>query len=378
MRTARRMGLASLAVRGALRNRLRSGLTIFGVVVAIAGLIVLVGLTRGLANAWQGSLVERGGDLVVFDRDAVDVLSGAVPNAVAEGAARIPGVRAVSAELVKLVTADDSSHVVLTGLSADSYTWAEMQIEAGRRPATGETGAVVLGSALAEHLRKRPGDTITLAFKPFRVVGIARFAEMLNARTAYAPLAEMQKLLDRANTVTFVHIKLADPGDAAAAVRVRGALRALDSSVAVEVVTAMVANNRVIGIFRAVSWSSAAIAIAMGMLVILNTMLMAVTERTAEIGVLHAVGWPRRRIVGLFVVEGAVLSAVAAPLGLAAGYVAAEAVTALPQVAGFLEPRIDARMLVEAALAAVLLGVLGSFYPALRASRIDPAIAMWR
>ncbi len=377
MRAARRMGLVPLAVRGALRNRVRSGLTVFGVIIAIAGLIVLVGLTRGLANAWQGSLVERGGDLVVFDRDAVDVLSGAVSNAVAEGAARIPGVRGVSAELVKLVTADDSAHVVLTGLSADSYTWAEMRIEAGRRPNAGEAGAVVLGSALAEQLRKRPGDTITLAFRPFRVVGIARFSEMLNARTAYVPLAEMQKLLDRANTVTFVHIKLADPGDAAAA-RVRGALRALDSGIAVEAGAAMVANNRVIGIFRAVSWSSTAIAIAMGVLVILNTMLMAVIERTAEIGILHAVGWSRERIVALFVVEGAVLAAVAAPVGLAAGYLAAQAITALPGVAGFLEPRIDARMLVEVAAAAILLGVLGSFYPALRAARLDPAAAMWR
>jgi putative ABC transport system permease protein len=148
--------------------------------------------------------------------------------------------------------------------------------------------------------------------------------------------------------------------------------------VAVEPGLTMVANDRVIGIFRAVSWSSAAIAIAIGVLVILNTMLMAVTERTAEIGILHAVGWPRKRIVALFVVEGALLSAIAAPVGLLAGYLAAQTVTALPQVAGFLEPRIDARMLVEAALAAVLLGVLGSFYPALRASRIDPAVAMWR
>ena len=132
----------------------------------------------------------------------------------------------------------------------------------------------------------------------------------------------------------------------------------------------------VMRIFRAVSWITSAIALVMALAVILNTLLLSITERTHEIGILSALGWPSERILLMIVLEGLILAAVGSAAGTLLGIAGLKWLSNLPQVRGFLVPVVTWRLLLEVAGAALLLGVLGSIYPALRALSLKPVDAL--
>ena len=118
------------------------------------------------------------------------------------------------------------------------------------------------------------------------------------------------------------------------------------------------------------------LAIAVGGLGVLNTMLMAVMERTRELGILRALGWPARAVLGLILREAVLIGL----LGGVAGSLVAFALTALmraaPMVGEAFDPRWEWDVFVRAFAVAMLLGVAGGLYPAYRATRLQPVEAL--
>jgi putative ABC transport system permease protein len=114
----------------------------------------------------------------------------------------------------------------------------------------------------------------------------------------------------------------------------------------------------------------------MGAVIVANTLAMAVTERTQEIGLLSAVGWSRTRILRMVLLEGLILGVVGGLLGCAAGAAGAYWVASLPVIGGFLEPQLTPLLIVQVFLGIVLLSSVGGLFPAWRASRIQPAEAL--
>jgi putative ABC transport system permease protein len=112
------------------------------------------------------------------------------------------------------------------------------------------------------------------------------------------------------------------------------------------------------------------VALLMGAFFILNTLLMAVGERTREVGVLVAVGWSDARILALVLIEGLLLALAGGLAGAALGLAGLEWLSRLPHLRGFVDPEISPRLLGEVLGAALLLGLAGGFYPAWRALRL--------
>jgi putative ABC transport system permease protein len=116
----------------------------------------------------------------------------------------------------------------------------------------------------------------------------------------------------------------------------------------------------------------------MGVLMVLNTLLMAVLERTREIGILAAIGWSTERITGAIVIEGFILSAMGSVAGVAVGVAGSRLLSAIPAIGRFVTVSPTVPLVATTALAAMALGVLGSFYPAWLATRQSPAAALGR
>jgi putative ABC transport system permease protein len=129
-------------------------------------------------------------------------------------------------------------------------------------------------------------------------------------------------------------------------------------------------------VLRAVAWVTSVIALVMALVVILNTLLLSITERTHEIGILSALGWPSERILLMIVLEGLILAAVGSAAGTLLGIEGLKWLSNLPQVRGFLVPVVTWRLLLEVAGATLFLGVLGSIYPAARALSLKPVDAL--
>jgi putative ABC transport system permease protein len=130
--------------------------------------------------------------------------------------------------------------------------------------------------------------------------------------------------------------------------------------------------DQVLGMIAAIVVPVTLISLVVGGIVIMNIMLVSVTERTREIGVRKAIGAPRGAIVWQFLVESATLSVIGGTIGMALGFLIAALVSAfsvLPYV-------VNAAIVVIALLVTIAIGLVFGTYPAVRAARLDPVEAL--
>jgi ABC-type antimicrobial peptide transport system permease subunit len=116
--------------------------------------------------------------------------------------------------------------------------------------------------------------------------------------------------------------------------------------------------------------------LVVGGIVMTNTMLMSVFERTQEIGVLRAVGWHRGRVIRMVVAEALAVSLLSSAVGLLIGVTLNAALTLEPTMGRMLVPAYTPQLFLQAALLAIALGALGGLYPAWRAARLRPLDAL--
>jgi putative ABC transport system permease protein len=118
------------------------------------------------------------------------------------------------------------------------------------------------------------------------------------------------------------------------------------------------------------------LAVLIGGVGMLNTLLMSVLERTREIGVLRALGWRRRQVVDMILKEATALGIVGGVFGTLLGMVLAWSLTRIPIIGGMLDPQYDLQLILLAMSVAIITGLLGGLYPAWRATRMQPVEAL--
>src|SRR5262249_40771360 len=128
----------------------------------------------------------------------------------------------------------------------------------------------------------------------------------------------------------------------------------------------------------AVAWITSAIALIIGAIGMLNTMIMSVFERTKEIGTLRAIGWRRSRIIQMIVGESIILSLCGAIVGSAAGVALVKLLTKLPVASGIVSGEISSGVFIQGFLVAMLVGAAGSIYPAIWGANLLPTEALRR
>lgn len=386
MATSASLTWAGLVARNLLRRPGRAAFTIIGVALAVASYLALTGLTRGMIAGAQASQEARGIDLVVADRGAADIYAGSLPQDLADIIRRQPGVADVAAELDASLAVGgrvvggkqgDGGHAIVSGWPADQFPYRELRLKRGRAPRAGEP-AVVLGQRLAEEAGVDVGGAIELGFRRFEVVGVSDQNSGFLGRTAIMPIETLQALLSRKDQVTLFQVRLTDAGDGAARERARKAIAALRPNLGVSTTAEAMRSSRLMQMIDSTSLAISIVALAIGCLSVVNTMAMGVEERTREIGILSAIGWSRRRILGLILSEGFILAGVGGLLGVGLGSIGHAALVDSITPGAELSSEVMASQTVRAVAAAFVLGALGALAPAWRASRLAPAAALRR
>jgi putative ABC transport system permease protein len=118
------------------------------------------------------------------------------------------------------------------------------------------------------------------------------------------------------------------------------------------------------------------VALVIGAVGILNTMIMSVYERTKEIGILRAIGWRRRQVVRMILVESLLLSIAGGVLGTLIAVVLTRIVSAMPAVGGMLEAYLPPWVILLGLGIALVVGLLGAAYPAYRGAQLLPTEAL--
>jgi putative ABC transport system permease protein len=199
---------------------------------------------------------------------------------------------------------------------------------------------------------------------------------------AIVPIDEGRRLTGMQVTGFSVRVRKSSPDSDAEVAAVRQHIEALrdpqDPSVRLAAqspaeYTASISHLKVV---RATSWIVSVIASLVGVIGVLNTMAMSVLERTQEIGILRAVGWPGRRVIRMILGEAVLMALAAAAVGSVTARLATELLTRFPQVNGFIEAEIAPFVFVQGFGLTLLIGLLGGLYPAIRASRLLPSEAI--
>ena len=318
---------------------LRSLLTALGIAVAVGSFIALVGTSRGFERACLQSLTGRKTHLVGVRTGAIDFLSASIDESLADRLREVEGVADVAGELLDVALLDPGYTVQASGWRRTEYLWQSLRLSAGTLPGPAQPDGVVLGHRVAETLAKKPGDHLAVRGQNLVVTGISERADLMSRTMLVMALPTMQKLMHRPGQVTFFCLRLRHPEDPSAVAAVKERLAARFGGLTFAETAEMIHNDHFIRLFRATTWSISRIAVLMGLVVILNTLLMSVTERTYDIGVLSAIGWQAGRILSMILIEGVLLAVVGSLVGSALGILGLRLMARLHTYLGLLVDR---------------------------------------
>jgi putative ABC transport system permease protein len=266
--------------------------------------------------------------------------------------------------------------VIANGWEPDCPVFDRIRVLQGRRLMPGDRRSVMLGRVLAANLGKQPGDTIEVYAQPFEVVGIFESVSLYENGAVFLLLDELQQQMDRPGQVTGFIVQANPPGDGPTIARLREQIEALDPEIAATPCAEFVHSLNQMRVVRTMSWITSAIASLIGAIGVLNTMAMSVYERRSEIGALRAMGWSKLRVIRMILSESLLLAFAGTIAGCLCGMVIVQCLAYLPATAVLVPGDVSWRAIVEGAVLAGLMAVLGALYPAYRSASLSPVEAL--
>ena len=352
-------------------RKIRSLLTILGVGIGVAAIVSLGAMAEGLAQGYAAVVGGSGADLLVTQADAYDISLSVVDETVGERIGQLSGVREVSGAIFNIVQMEGIPYFIVGGYDPEERAIKHYQIVDGQ-PLKREK-QIVLGRQAAENLEKAIGDSIPLYESLFRVVGIYETGQLFEDSGAVITLSDAQAIFKKPRQVSYYEVQLRDVNEADA---VKDRIERLFDDVSVTKAGDMGDQQQTVQSVRAMAWGISLIAILVGGLGMMNTMIMAVYEQTREIGVLRAVGWGRRRVLWLILQQSLVLSATGGLVGIGLGVALVQLINSTPAISSYAPGVIDPKLFVQGMSVALVLGIVGGFYPAWRAAGLSPIEAL--
>jgi ABC-type antimicrobial peptide transport system permease subunit len=369
---ARRLPIGGMAFQSLWQRTTRTLLTVSAIGLTVGTIMALEAVLRGAAAVITDLGFSSQAQIMVRQADIADTSLSAIDERVGDAIAALPEVEAVSGMVMSaMMLPDQGSFLILFGYSPRELAIQRFEVAEGR-PINGNH-QIMLGRIMSDALGKDVGETIEVGGNRFRVTGIYESGVSYEEIGGVVTLRDAQNFAGRPRKVTMYQVKVHDPPEAAAVVEeINNRFPEAHASLTGEFAEQMPDFETADVMINTISF----MAIAVGGLVVLNTMLMAVLERTREVGVLRALGWRRRQVLGLILREGVLIGL----LGGIAGIVFAFTLTALigmaPLIGGVMEVIWGADIFVRAIGIALLLGLLGGLYPAYRATRMQPVEAL--
>jgi len=396
--------LVRLGARSLKLHKLRSSLSILGVVFGVAAVVAMSSVGEGARRETLAQISSLGIDTVTVRPRPMEPGSKTptvLPAAVAASVGRVvPGVRAVAPLRVAELPAEAGGRtaaVIAIGTTPAYRDATRLEIASGRFIADLDVAdrkrVAVLGASVARALFPLGdplGETLRLGGDWFRVVGVlegrasprgrgsAIRGRDLN-RSVLVPLPALDRGADgRADGVDEVVFRVSSPEAVVGAAAVAEAVvRRASGEEALEVIVPreiLRQRERTQRVFNVVTGAVAAISLLVGGIGIMNIMLASVAERTREVGVRRALGARRRDVAAQFLVESSLLTAAGGVLGSVLGLVGAALIQAF---AGW-PTAVHPLMLAAALLVALAVGIGFGLYPAWHAAGLDPVEALRR
>lgn len=405
----------SEAYRSLTRNKLRSGLTMLGIVVGIAAIMMVLSAGEGIKSYIVGQVTQFGTDYIQTEVKVPNTAHTSSENATGqaqgvtittltlddmEAIRKLPNIRNTYAAMLgqKVVTYREiNSTVFLFGTSASFIDIDPGEIAEGRFYTDDEDKSlarvIVLGADAKEKLfgdGESVGKYVKMNRQNYRVIGVmerrgaSAFFNM--DEMVFVPVQTLQRLIQGIRHVSFIYSQVQDPSlSAVTADDIRVLLRERhditdpdDDDFAVATSQeALDILGTVVGGIRILLLAIGAISLIVGGVGILNIMFVAVTERTFEIGIRKAVGASQGDILIQFLCESVFMTFVGGAIGVAAGIALSSVAALVATSAGFdWQYTVSPLYIVIACGVSVAVGMAAGLYPARKAARLDPIVAL--
>jgi len=407
----------TIALRSLFANKLRSSLTMLGIIIGVGAVIILVSVGRG-AQAAVTSTFEQMGTNVLYIMPRSPEVEGfvglspvfATPTLTMDDAEALERVRSVMAiapvneNFIEVTAGGESKVAIIHGATPEyqgvyNYSLASGQFIADRNVASRDR-VVVLGDEVAEDLFGSDdpiGQSVKMKGHRFTVIGILepKGGAMMGVsldNIVVTPITTFQSRLFPQQTasgedaVQSISIKVASAevmdevsDEIESILRKRHRLAEGDKNdfaiISQEQMLSMV--QQVIGVFTIFLGAIASISLLVGSIGIMNIMLVSVTERTREIGIRKAVGAKRRDILVQFLLEAAMLSLAGGSIGILGGWVISKLISLINIGGGqIIQTVVSPDIVILAISVSVFIGLVSGVYPALRAARLNPIDAL--
>lgn len=406
-------GLASI-----WSHKLRSALTLFGIVVGVASVITMFSLVGGVKTRIMDDFEQLGYDNVFFvgsrspdnpdGRASLRVSTGLTLDDVAVLREDVPDIRWVTPAVDSYLTGRagrESRRFHVLGATPDGFPLLKLELGDGRAltwtDMENHARVAVLGQIIKEDLfgdANAVGRDMLIGGQRFRIVGVLRMKEFSrmfgnsgqeeNHDRVYVPVTTSMHYFTESRRVDFLAIRIRDGSDIAAAydkihstlVRQHRQVEDFEiQNVAERIAEAIQGVEKITRTWNAILSSIATVALLVGGIGLLSVLIISVNERLREIGIRKAVGAEDRAIFRQFIVESVTISLVGGIVGAAVGAALCALITVAAARMGqdFAIP-VSLKGVALGLSFAVTVGFLFGLYPALKASRLDPIEAMSR
>ena len=382
------MRLIDIVLKGLRRRKGRMLLLVLGLAVGVATVVALMALTRTMRQAVAGRLDEYGANILIVPRSSDLSLSyGGITVASAsydvgemtlhdlKRIGTIKNARNVSVIAPKLLgtVTLDGRRVLMAGVLFDDEIrlkrWWEVR---GEYPVTSDEALV--GARLAEVLAIQPGEMLDVQGQIVRVIGVLEENGSQDDDILFLDLSLAQRLVSKPGSINLVEVA-ALCTECPIEEMVKQISEVLPQARVTALRQAVTLRMETVGQLTRFAFAVSLVVIAIGALVVLTTMLGAVSERRQEVGLFRALGFRQAHIERVIVGEALVVSLVGGILGWVIGM--GTAVVLRPSLSDLAAPMIwDPWLALGAVGGTLLVGLGGSLYPARRAARLDPTTAL--
>jgi len=369
----------SLVIKNLIRRKMRTLLTIAGISVGIMAVVSLVTISNGFENEWIETIKARGADAIIMRKGTVYIMTSSVDEKIKQSLLMMENIESVAGVLVDLMAIEDSPGIVVYGWEPDEFLFQHIKIvngkwgNQGRFPKDNKMKELIIGTITSENFKKKTGDKINIETDVFNVVGIYESESIFENGSLIMPIKLMQELMGREGKVTFFNLRLKDKNKYP---EVKKAIEGKFPELRITASDEAIKQHNGINIAKGMAWATSIIALIVGMVGTLNTMSMSVFERTREFGLLRAVGWRKRRITRMILMESVIMSVAGWFIGSVTGKILLLLLSHYSLTKTFVRGDIPLYIVGEAFVVAMILGILGGIYPAIRGSNLSPMEAL--
>ena len=402
---------ARIALRSLAANKMRSGLTMLGIIIGVMSVVAMLSIGQGAQAAITNQITSIGTNLLYIrpgstDQGGVRTAQGSAATLTLEDAEALEGLPNIVGIVPQVETfgqvayLGNNSNARVLGVTPAYVDTLNASVAQGEfvsdSNVTARSAVVVLGAQVATDLFDTGdpvGQSVRINGQTFRVIGVMTAkggTGFMNQDTQiYVPITTAMSRLNRGgqfrggNSVSVINVKITDSSlqdivvqDIGDVLRQRHRVQFQDDFQIQSQQDILNTANQVTGILTLFLGGVAAISLVVGGIGIMNIMLVSVTERTREIGLRKAVGARKRDIMAQFLVEATFLSIAGGIIGILFGALIANFISGIPMGGSTINAVVGVDSVLLAVIFSAGVGLFFGIYPANRAASLHPIDAL--